>query len=63
MTTLNLLGILPTLKALNYKVTIKCKTEAQKKFLNMLKDKKKELCFGVGAPRNTENHIYLWHSP
>ena len=52
--------ISPTfLKALNFKLEIKCKTEKQKMFLSQLKDKNKELCFGIGAPGTGKSFISL----
>ena len=38
------------LKALNYKLNIKCKNQKQKEFLENLKDKNHQICFGVGSP-------------
>ena len=47
------------LKLLGYKIDIKCKTEAQKQFLNELKNKKNEICFGIGAPGTGKSFISL----
>ncbi len=47
------------LKMLSYKLDIKCKTEIQKAFLNELKDKTKEICFGVGSPGTGKSFISL----
>ena len=38
-----------SLKALNYKLEIKCKNEKQKEFLKNLKDKKHQICFASGS--------------
>ena len=34
---------------LKYKIEIKCKNEKQKKFLEALKDKNNQICFGIGS--------------
>lgn len=47
------------LKALNYKLDIKCKTEKQKEFLKNLKDKTKQICFGIGSPGTGKSFISL----
>lgn len=47
------------LKTLSYKVSPKCKNEKQKEFLNQLKDKKKEICFGIGSPGTGKSFISL----
>jgi phosphate starvation-inducible PhoH-like protein len=47
------------LKALNYKLDIKCKTDVQKKFLNQLKNENKKICFGVGSPGTGKSFISL----
>jgi phosphate starvation-inducible protein PhoH and related proteins len=47
------------LKTLSYKVTPKCKNEKQKEFLKQLKDKKKEICFGIGSPGTGKSFISL----
>ena len=47
------------LKLLGYKLEIKCKNEKQKEFLKMLKNKKKELCFGIGAAGTGKSYISL----
>jgi len=48
-----------SLKALNYKIEIKCKTEKQKQFLNQLKNNDKQICFGVGSPGTGKSFISL----
>ena len=45
--------------ALDYKISIKCKTEAQKKFMNDMKNEKNEICFGVGAPGTGKSFLSL----
>jgi phosphate starvation-inducible PhoH-like protein len=52
-------GLCTKLKTLNYKIDIKCKTEKQKMFLKELKDKKKEICFGIGSPGTGKSFISL----
>ena len=47
------------LKALNYKLEIKCKNQKQKQFLNILKDKTKEVCFGIGSAGTGKSFISL----
>lgn len=47
------------LKTLSYKVSPKCKNEKQKEFLKQLKDKKKEICFGIGSPGTGKSFISL----
>lgn len=47
------------LKALNYRLDVKCKTEKQKEFLNCLKNKNKEICFGIGSPGTGKSFISL----
>ena len=47
------------LKTMNFKVDIKCKNEKQKEFLNCLKEKQKELCFGIGSPGTGKSFISL----
>ena len=41
-------GLIPKLKTLSFKLDVKCKTEAQKQFINHLKDDKNKICFGIG---------------
>jgi phosphate starvation-inducible PhoH-like protein len=52
-------GLCTKLKTLNYKLDVKCKTEAQKRFLNQLKDDKKQICFGIGSPGTGKSFISL----
>lgn len=47
------------LRTLSYKVNPKCKNERQKEFLNQLKDKHKEICFGIGSPGTGKSFISL----
>ena len=47
------------LKALNFKLNIKCKTDRQKQFLNQLKKEEKKICFGVGSPGTGKSFISL----
>lgn len=55
---LNYMPQYPTF-SLDYKINIKCKTEAQKKFMNDMKDEKKEICFGVGSPGTGKSFLSL----
>lgn len=48
-----------SLKALNYKLDIKCKNEKQKEFLKNLKDKKHQICFASGAAGAGKSYISL----
>lgn len=52
-------GMVTQLKTLNYKVDIKCKSQKQKEFLNLLKNKKFEICFGVGSPGTGKSYLSL----
>lgn len=52
-------GMITQLKTLGYKLDIKCKTEAQKRFLNQLKDDKNKICFGIGSPGTGKSFISL----
>lgn len=52
-------GLCTKLKTLNFKLDVKCKTEAQKKFLNQLKDDTKQICFGIGSPGTGKSFISL----
>lgn len=49
----------PFLTPLEYKISIKCKTEAQKKFMNDMKNEKNEICFGVGSPGTGKSFLSL----
>ena len=51
-----------SLKALNYKIDIKCKNEKQKEFLNTLKDKKHQICFASGSAGAGKSYISLAYS-
>lgn len=46
-------------KDIDYKVSVKCKTKAQKKFLDEMKDKKNEICFGIGSPGTGKSFLSL----
>ncbi len=48
-----------SLKALNYKIDIKCKNEKQKEFLKKLKEKKHQICFASGAAGAGKSYISL----
>lgn len=50
------------LKALNFKLDIKCDSVKQKEFLNQLKDNKKQICFGVGSPGTGKSFISLYYA-
>jgi len=52
-------GMATQLKALSFKLDIKCKNEKQKEFLNVLKNKKNQVCFGIGAPGTGKSYISL----
>jgi phosphate starvation-inducible PhoH-like protein len=47
------------LKALGFKLEIKCKNEKQKEFLNAMKDKSHQICFGIGAPGTGKSFLSL----
>lgn len=42
-----------------YNIKIKCKNEKQKQFLNILKNQKNEICFGVGSAGSGKSYISL----
>lgn len=46
-------------KAYDYKISIKCKNQKQKDFLNTLKDDKKIICFGIGSAGSGKSYISL----
>jgi phosphate starvation-inducible PhoH-like protein len=53
------------LKTLSYKISIKCKNEKQKDFLNILKDKTKKIIFANGSPGTGKSWLsdsYALHS-
>ena len=52
-------GMITQLKALSFKLDIKCKNEKQKDFLNVLKNKKNQICFGIGSPGTGKSYISL----
>ena len=52
-------GLTTHLKALSFKLDIKCKNEKQKEFLNLLKNKNYQVCFGIGAPGTGKSYISL----
>jgi phosphate starvation-inducible PhoH-like protein len=52
-------GLTTKLKSLSYRLEIKCKNEKQKEFLNLLKNKKNQICFGVGSPGTGKSYISL----
>lgn len=52
-------GYATQLKALSFKLDIKCKNEKQKEFLNVLKNKNHQVCFGIGAPGTGKSYISL----
>ena len=45
-----------------FQVKIKCKNDKQKEFLRTLKDKKKQICFGVGAAGSGKSYISLMYA-
>lgn len=47
------------LKALNYKISIKCKNEKQKEFLKKLKERKHQICFASGSAGAGKSYISL----
>jgi len=52
-------GMATQLKALSFKLEIKCKNEKQKDFLNVMKNKNHQVCFGIGAPGTGKSYISL----
>lgn len=42
-----------------YNIKIKCKNNKQKQFLNILKNPKKEICFGIGSAGSGKSYISL----
>lgn len=55
-------GLIPKLKTLSFKLDVKCKTEAQKQFINHLKDDKNKICFGIGSPGTGKSFISLLYA-
>lgn len=47
------------LKRHMYKVDLKCKNKKQKEFLQMLKDPKHEICFGIGSAGSGKSYLSL----
>lgn len=52
-------GLGERLKTMTFKLDVKCKNKKQKEFLNMLKDNKNEICFGMGSPGTGKSYISL----
>lgn len=52
-------GLGTRLKALTFKLDIKCKSEKQKEFFNQLKNDKNQICFGIGSPGTGKSFISL----
>ena len=52
-------GLCTKLKSLNYRLELKCKSEKQKDFLKILKNKNYQICFGVGSPGTGKSYISL----
>lgn len=46
-------------KPFGYKVSIKCKNQHQKDFLNSLKNNDNEICFGIGSAGSGKSYISL----
>ena len=49
----------PQNKNFFYKIELKCKNQKQKNFLKLLKDKKKEICFGVGSAGSGKTYVSI----
>ena len=49
----------PKEKSLDFKVGIKCKSRKQKEFLNILKDRNKEIIFGVGSAGAGKTYVAM----
>lgn len=45
-----------------YKVEVKCKNEKQKDFLNILKNKNKTICFGIGSPGSGKSFLSIGYA-
>lgn len=52
-------GMGSKLKALSFKLDVKCKNEKQKEFLNEMKKTDKQICFGIGAPGTGKSYLSL----
>ena len=48
-----------TLKKHLFKVELKCKNKKQKEFLQMLKEPKHEICFGIGSAGSGKSYLSL----
>lgn len=46
-------------KQMPYNINIKCKNQKQKEFINALKDKNNEICFGVGSAGTGKSFLTL----
>ena len=53
-------GMVTQLKALSFKLDIKCKNEKQKEFLNVLKNKKNQICFGIDTVPKGRFHDFVF---
>lgn len=49
----------PKDKHLNYKINLKCKSRRQKEFFNILKDRSKEIVFGVGSAGAGKTYVAM----
>lgn len=49
----------PREKSLNFKVRLKCKNQKQKEFFNILKDRTKEIIFGVGSAGAGKTYVAM----
>lgn len=49
-------------KALKYKVDMKCKNKKQKDFINILKNEKNQICFGVGSAGTGKSILSLYYA-
>ena len=47
------------IKIPSFKLSLKCKNQKQKEFANNLKDKEKEICFGIGSAGTGKTYISL----
>ena len=47
------------IKIPSFKLSLKCKSQKQKEFANNLKDKEKEICFGIGSAGTGKTYISL----
>ena len=44
-----------SIKLPKYKIAVKCKNQKQKDFINSLKNREKEICFGIGSAGTGKN--------